>query len=301
MYKRFQLSIIIPTKDRYKFLHNSLITLSKNSKFFKEVLIIDSSNKKIKLLNKNLVKNFKYKIKIFDSKPSISIQRNIGLRHVCKRSNYVMFLDDDITFYNNAFYKIVTFIKKNTNYAGIGFNLIIKKKENWIKDKLKKNKLIQKLNLYSEHSGDVTKSGWHTKAINLKKTKEVKWLPTQAVIYKKKILTKKFFASKFGEYSYLEDLDFSYSISKIGKLVICHSAKYFSNNNINRDSFFFGSKEIINRSFFIKRQNLSKNYFLLGCILLTIKNFFLSIFMLKPKLFLRSVGNISGIINVLIK
>ena len=88
MNKKFQLSIIIPTKDRYKFLHNSLITLSKNLKFFKEVLIIDSSNKKIKLLNKNLAKNFKYKIKIFASKPSISIQRNIGLRHVSKRSNY---------------------------------------------------------------------------------------------------------------------------------------------------------------------------------------------------------------------
>ena len=299
MNKEFRLSIIIPTKDRHKFLRDSLITLSKNTKYFKEVLIIDSSNKKIKLLNKNLAKNFKYKIKIFDSRPSISIQRNIGLRHMSKRSNYVMFLDDDITFYNNAFYKIVTFIKKNTHYAGIGFNLIITEKENWIKDKLKKNKFIQKLNLYSEHSGDVTKSGWHTKAINLKNTKEVKWLPTQAVIYQKNKLSKKFFSSQFGEYSYLEDLDFSYSISKIGKLVICHSAKYFSDNNINRDSFFFGLKEINNRSFFVKKHNLSENYFFIGCILLTIKNFFLSLLLLKPKLFMRSVGNISGMIDVL--
>lgn len=299
MNNEFKLSIIIPTKDRHKFLQNTLLTLSKNSNFFKEVLIVDSSNIKTKLLNKNLIKNFKYKIKIFNSKPSISLQRNIGLSKVSKKSNYVMFLDDDVTFYNHAFSKIITFIKNNENYSGIGFNLIVDIRTGLAIDWIKKSKIFQKLGLYSTSPGDVTRSGWHTKAINLTKSKEVKWLPTQAVIYKKDHLKKNKFATKFGTYSYLEDLDFSYTVSKTGKLAICHSAKYFSDNKVDRDSFFFGSKEITNRNFFVSKHNLSKYNFLLGCLLLAIKNFLFSILLLKPRLFLRFVGNIFGIITIL--
>ena len=36
----------------------------------------------------------------------------------------------------------------------------------------------------------MTISGWHTKAINLKKDINVEWLPTQAVIYKYNIIKK---------------------------------------------------------------------------------------------------------------
>ena len=53
------------------------------------------------------------------------------------------------------------------------------------KVRLHPNKIFQILRVYDRRPGVVTKSGWHTKAINLSKNTEVEWLPTQAVIYKK--------------------------------------------------------------------------------------------------------------------
>ena len=66
-------------------------------------------------------------MKVYNSKPSISLQRNIGLDKVIKKRKYVMFLDDDLIFKKNAFKKMYSFVKKNRNLAGIGFNLNIKK------------------------------------------------------------------------------------------------------------------------------------------------------------------------------
>ena len=51
------------------------------------------------------------KIKIFDSKPSTSIQRNIGLKNLIK-NKFIMFCDDDIVFNNKAILNMDKFIKK---------------------------------------------------------------------------------------------------------------------------------------------------------------------------------------------
>ena len=47
MKKRLSLSIVIPTKDRHTLLIRILKYLHKNTFFFNEVLIIDSSTKNI--------------------------------------------------------------------------------------------------------------------------------------------------------------------------------------------------------------------------------------------------------------
>ena len=98
--------------------------------------------------------------------------------------------------------------------------------------------------------GIVTASGWQTKAINLKKDLKVEWLPTQAVIYKINKINNLKFDTAYGKYSYLEDLDFSYSLSRKGKLMICSCANYTSENTVNRDDYGFGVKRLKIVSFY---------------------------------------------------
>ena len=174
-----------------------------------------------------------------------------------------MFLDDDLIFNENAFKKMYFFIKNNNHLTGIGFNLIIKK-INFVTEFFKKNKLTKILGIYDTKMGVVTPSGWQTKAINLKKDLKVEWIPTQAVIYNIKKLKKLKFDTAYGKYSYLEDLDFSYSLSRKGKLMICSSAKYTSENTVNRNDYNFGIKEIMNRYYFVSKFNFEKKYFFLG-------------------------------------
>ncbi len=294
--KKINLSIVIPTRNRSQLLSKTLQNLKKNSFFFNEIIIIDSSDKNERRKTNNLKKFKNLKLKIINSSPGISKQRNLGLKHVNKKSDYVMFLDDDLIFEEGAIKKMYYFLKLNKNYCGVGFNLIIKNTNNFI-ESIKKNKLMKSLKIYDNVEGKVTPSGWQTKAINLKKNKTVEWLPTQAVIYSYKKIKEKKFDVNYGSYSYLEDLDFSYNLKDYG-LIICSKAKYSSDNIIKRNPFFFGIKEIVNRFYFVKKFNLNKVSFIIGCFFLIAKHL-ITFFTIKPQYLLRIAGNLFGLLKVI--
>ena len=291
--KKLNLTIVIPTRNRIDLLTKTLVSLKKNNFFFREIIIVDSSDKERKKKLKELKIFFNFKI--INSKPGISKQRNKGLRNVKKNSKYVMFLDDDIVFEKNAITKMYNFLQSNPNYTGIGFNLIIKNINRYT-ESIKKFKFIKYLGIYDNKSGKVTPSGWQTKAINLKKNEYVDWLPTQAVIYSYQKIKYKKFDTEYGLYSYLEDLDFSYDLKNKG-LIINSKAKYSSDNDVKRNPFFFGLKEIVNRHYFVKKFNLKITNFLIGCLFLILKHLIL-FFTFKPGYLIRIIGNLVGLIKI---
>ena len=85
--KKLNLSIVIPTRNRTIEIKKTLEYLSKNRFFFKEIIIVDSSDLKNRLSKKVLNKYNKLNFKLFFSKPSISLQRNIGLKKVNKKQD----------------------------------------------------------------------------------------------------------------------------------------------------------------------------------------------------------------------
>ena len=297
-----KLSIVIPTKNRFLNVKKILSFLVKNKFFFNEIIIIDSSNifnknKIIKILNL-YKKKYKIKILLFNSQPSTSKQRNIGIIKSNKRNKYIMFLDDDIKFYKNSLESIKKFILQTDDSIGaIGFNLIEKVENNFF-TKLKNSKFSEILGLYNRKEGIIVNSGWHTKAINLKKNTFVAWLSTQAVIYKKENISNIRFDKNLGSYSYLEDLDFSYTVAKKSKLVICHKAKYsHMHNKCYRNEYDFGKKEIFNRFYFLKKHDLHKINFYFGCLLKISINL-VEIFTKDKFSFKRVLGNVLGIYKV---
>tara|TARA_B100000795_G_scaffold205206_1_gene158744 strand:- start:744 stop:1628 length:885 start_codon:yes stop_codon:yes gene_type:complete len=291
--KKLNLSIVIPTRNRLKLLKKTLTHLKKNNFFFKEIIVVDSSDKEEKIRLSELKLTFVFKI--INSTPGISKQRNEGLKNVNKNTKYVMFLDDDIVFEKNSIVKMYNFLKLNPKYAGVGFNLMIKKINKYVEG-IKKYKLIKYLGIYDDKNGKVTPSGWQTKAINLKKNEYVDWLPTQAVIYSYQKIKHKKFDTKYGSYSYLEDLDFSYDLKNKG-LIINSKAKYSSDNDVKRNPFFFGLKEIVNRYYFVKKFNLKISNFLIGCLFLILKHLIL-FFTFKPGYLIRIIGNLVGLIKI---
>ena len=263
-----RLSIIIPTKDRPKKLLRLIQKLKKYKFFFNEIIIVDSSDK---INNKYIKKKLTLidpTIKLVNSKPSISYQRNLGIKKTKKNNNYFMFLDDDIFFKDDSFKNMKKFIKRN-DYIGYSFNLSGENKSSFY-DKLKKSKLSKKFGIYDGRIGAVSPSGWHSKIINVKKDTEVDWLPTRAVVYKSNL--KLNFDNFFSGYSYLEDLDFSFRARKKGKLVIVKEAVYFHKNFIERKSFEFGKKELINRYYFVKKNKLNLLSFLISTLIFIFLN-----------------------------
>ncbi len=296
-----KISIIIPTKDRLNFLKNTLKNLDKNNFFFDEIIIVDSSLKKIRNYNLNFLSfKIKRKIKLIYSSSGTALQRNIGLKNINRKNEYVMFLDDDIIFEKRALNKMSIFLKNIPNFIiGIGFNNNLEIKKNFI-EKIKKTKFIKKLKIYSDNPGIVTKSGWQTKITKVNFNRLTYWLSTQASIFNLKKIKKINFDENLGIYSYLEDLDFSYKVSKLGKLIIYSKSFYITKNIVSRSNLSFGIKELLNRYIFVKNNKLSKKYFLIGSFILTLKNL-AQIFFFDIKKFNRGLGNLISYIFILKK
>ena len=78
--KKLNLTIVIPTRNRLELLTKTLMHLKRNNFFFKEVIIVDSSDKLEKKKVNKLKNSTNLKIKVLDCLPGISRQRNKGLR-----------------------------------------------------------------------------------------------------------------------------------------------------------------------------------------------------------------------------
>jgi hypothetical protein len=288
-------TLIIPTRNRPSLLRNLLIQLKKKN--FNEIIVVDSSDKISKLEINNICKL--YLVKLYSSYPSTSHQRNIGLLKANKKNKFIMFADDDVFFLKNSFTeinKIINQYKNNLDVGGFGFNLIDNNSTNYLNN-LKKSWLAQKLNLYSKEEGKVTKSGWHTKIVNLKSNKFVDWIYTGAAVYKHNLIKHVRFDDNLGKYSYLEDLDFCLVLKK--KFIIAFNAKFIHPNNIERVDFNFGITEIVNRYILVRKHKLSIFCFFLGAFL----RFFISLLLIYKKnynFFFRSIGNIIGILKCIL-
>ena len=254
--------LIIPTRNRPKELNATLDFLSKNKINFFKKIVIDSSDKNLKEEILNICN--KFKVELYFSKPSTSKQRNLGLKKLANCPiDFVMFLDDDLKFYNNSFKIMNSYIKKYKHeFSGFGFNNMNYKKISLL-EKIKFSKIIEKFGLYSSTKGKVLRNGWHTKCQNVKKNIEVQWLTTQCSIFNKLAVKDIYFDQTFGAYSYLEDLDFSLKLNleKKNIFLIISDARYIHLNEIARRSFLFGYYEFINRYKIVKRFNLSKRNF----------------------------------------
>jgi glycosyltransferase involved in cell wall biosynthesis len=292
-------SLVIPTRNRLVNLYNTLSRLKEFKLKFLEIIVVDSSDKFTKEIRK-ICRIFN--VKLYFSRPSSALQRNIGLSKISKKSKYVMFLDDDIIFFKNSFSKMNYAIKKygsiNSKIAGYGFNHIEINKYDYISF-LKKSAISRMLNLYSNHAGKVKKNGWHTKINNLKKDTFVEWLHTAATIYDLKKIKKILFDESFGRYSYLEDLDFSYRVSSNFKLILVAQAKFLHPNNISREGLYFGELEILNRYKFVKKNNLNIKLFYLSSIIRFLISLF-GLFRFNLKSISRATGNVIAISKCLI-
>jgi glycosyltransferase involved in cell wall biosynthesis len=291
-------SLIIPSRNRPLNVERTLRQLKKLNLKFLEIIVIDSSDKDKKKILRNICQN--YYVKLINSYPSTSHQRNLGLKNIKNNSNFIMFLDDDLIFLKNSFKEMDKFIDNNkeNKIIGYGFNHSIKFKPNLI-ERIKNSKISSLMNLYSNKPGIVMRSGWHTKIVNLKKNTYVEWLPTSAVVYCSKFIKDKLFDKSLGQYSYLEDLDFSLNVKKkYYKFAIVSAARFIHPNNIARINFRFGYIEIVNRFKIVEKYKFSKLYFFYIATIKTIFSF-LHIFSLNFNYLFKFFGNFLGLLNCL--
>jgi len=251
-----QMAFVVATKDRPEDLRTMLRSMADQSHRPDQVVIVDSSAAPVQSVAEEFGGlNVKY---IHVDQPSASGQRNTGIRAVDEGMDLIAFLDDDAVLEAGSLEAMLDFWQAApAEMGGAAFN--------WLNFEptaggwLKRSALCRCLGLYSPVKGQVMPSGWQTMAGVVSETMMVQWLPSGASVWRKEIFKKFSFDEFFDGYSYLEDLDFSYSVGRIYKLAVVAGAgfSHYPSPSGRSGMVRFGKVEVRNRLYFVRKHGLS--------------------------------------------
>ena len=293
-----KIAFVVATKDRPVELRNTLKSLEVQSYKPDQIIIVDGSAQPIEDVLKEFSTLPINYIRFIP--PSAARQRNVGIKAVKPEITLVGFFDDDVELEHNSLETMMDFWERATaDIGGAAFNMVNHPQiyAYW----LKSLPLAQNLGLYSKDRGVVLPSGFHTMIGCVHETTFVQWLPTTATVWRRKIFKNFQFDEWFDGYSYLEDLDFSYRVSKKYQLSVVAGARYYhypaSSGRV--DNYEFGKREIANRIYFVKKH---KELSLFKCYLALILRMFISVSLaireFKVSYVERAFGNIAGFLLV---
>jgi glycosyltransferase involved in cell wall biosynthesis len=250
------ISLIVATKDRPADLRRLLESLRRQTVGPAEIVVVDASRESIEPVIAEFPDLIIRYLKHWP--PSASAQRNVGIQACNPTSTLIGFADDDTTFEVQAFENMLNFWEKSRpDILGAAFNYRNLPPRG--SQLLKHSILAERLGLYSAKPGSVSLSGWQTVVGEIAETQFVEWLPSGASLFRREVFGKDIFDEFYQSYSYLEDLDFSYTISRAGRLAIVADAgfSHFPSPEGRVSARQFGRCEVRNRLYFVRKQGLS--------------------------------------------
>lgn len=295
-----KIAFVVATKDRSDDLRKMLQSLSDQSHRPDQIVIVDSSADPVSAITKGFPElNIKY---LHHTPPSASAQRNIGIRAVDPDMELIGFLDDDIILAQNALEIMLKFWQTAPeNFGGCAFNLVNPPSRSV--SRLKESALSRGLGLYSDKKGIVMPSGWQTLTGTVKNTTFVEWLPSTAAVWRSELFDSFRFDEFFDGYSYLEDLDFSYGVSKHNTLAIVADARYwhYPSPSGRVSQYRFGKIEVRNRLYIVRKHRLSLSRCYLGVMIRLLMTLGSAVKTRNMDDLRRALGNCQGIVHVFFK
>ena len=294
-----KLAIVIPTIGRYDDLRRMLESVAAQTRLPDEVVIVDQDE-----TSQCFARDFpQLRIRVLLLPGSATLKRNAGFKAARSCADLIGFFDDDIVLEPQTFEALLDFWNAAPEDLGAASC-------NWgnhptvYARSLKNLRLASRLGLYGSAKGAVMRSGFQTTMPDLKEDTYVRWLPSGAVIYSRKVLEEFGWDEWFESYSYLEDLDLSYRVSKKYRLAMVADARFYHYpSKIGRTNpYLFGKKEVLNRLYFVsKHPELSRP---LCCLALSIRaamSFALGIAHRDFGYFKRIAGNLAAMLTIPLK
>ena len=291
---KIKLALIIPTKNRPKEITRLLLSIRDQSVKSVQIIIVNGGS----ICLKQVLQDFTdLNINYLTSNLSLTLQRNLGIKFLLPTITHVGFLDDDIFLKKWTLEKMLSFwLGVPSDIGGVGFNItdgILRGPINFLKwPFFTGNKQI----------GRILPSGYNTPYCPAKKNCYVDWLFGGATVWRREVLDEFKFDEWYKGYAFLEDVDFSYAVSKKYKLIVLAEARvrHLSAQDLRVGRYVFGRHQIINRYYFVKKNpELSVLCFLWASIGLLLENILKGIVRLKLAFFYRSLGNIAGLSKII--
>jgi GT2 family glycosyltransferase len=117
------------------------------------------------------------------------------------------------------------------------------------------------------------------------------------VVYRKSVLDRNTFDEYFDTYSYVEDLDFSYSVGRKGRLAVVAEAGYshFPSAGGRISLRQFGRLEVRNRLYFVRKHELSLSRCFLGIGIRLTMTLATALISFDRGMLARALGNVEGL------
>ena len=252
-------AVIVPTRNRLQDMLCFLDSIKVQTIKPDELIVVDSSDTKLtdhkeflEKFSKNVFKDVKL---IYEhTKPGLTLQRNIGASLVS--SDLIYFFDDDTVLEPSYLEKMnETFVRFPRYAGGMGAVLGVPGKRRSIHRFVRRIFFLQRDNA----SGMFTLSGMPTHTYGTSKFKDVQVLGGCCMAYRSNVFKKHLFDEHLGRYSYMEDCDFSFRVSRTCRLFFNPEARLE-----HRHSPLARDKVEDNRAMFIKNYSylFFKNFYL---------------------------------------
>ena len=220
--EKHTLSVIIPTRNRPEELYNCLKSISSQTHLPQEVIVVDSSEDKIKEEVQKVTSHFpSLNIRYLHTSPGLPHQKNVGVRN--SHGEIVLFLDDDVLIEKNFIEEILkvfaTFPWQEIGGV-MGNDLNTERIPRWSL----RYWLRQIFFLYNSGSGKFRLSGLQTLPFGLSGIRRTQFLVGGFTAYRKEVV-EKIPPDEENFTFYPEDLDLSYRVSKFYNNYYAESAR----------------------------------------------------------------------------
>lgn len=252
------IAFITPTRDRPEDLRRMLQSLENQTRRPDQVIVVDASTESVESVCREFPALGVNYLR-WTAPPSAAAQRNGGLALLKPEIDWICFFDDDQVLHPDALKLAEEFITghEDKSFGGISFfntDNMMDTRSFWGRDSW----LCRKLGLYAP-PGQVAPSGWQSVIRIPRENISLSWMGSGAAMLRRDILREFRFDSFFQGNSYLEDLDFSYSVSRKYHLFLLVDARFdhFHSPAGRGSRYEFGIMEIRNRRYFVQKHHLS--------------------------------------------
>lgn len=191
-------SVVIASKGRRDVLSDTIDSVLLQDRKPDEIILVvtDKDDYDQSLMVNNL-------IKIYESAPGSTIQRNAGIKKISEKSDLVIFLDDDVELSTEFFQRVVNFMAVSPWVAGLSGTPLLNKPENGLMSRANARAALLKCQLSDKKIPPTIQRGLY--GCNMVVRSD----------YARKLL----FDERLSLYAWLEDRDFGIRLEKYGQIV----------------------------------------------------------------------------------
>jgi glycosyltransferase involved in cell wall biosynthesis len=230
--KNLSLSVVVPTMNRPKDLEALFASLVRQKRLPDEVIVVDQSTNN---LSKIVVSDFKTRYAelpvafrhVEQEEKSLVKARNAGL--ALASGDVVSFVDDDAVLFEDYYERVLERFATDPSVGAISGNTIVKQKPAGWKWGLRR--ALMRAFLLSRFDGRMTASGFGYPIYEREIDRDVavEFLPGCNMNFRRECLAGERFDEWFTGYSFREDCEFSYRISRKTRTVMIPDAKLYHN------------------------------------------------------------------------